>query len=79
MSSFKTFQTDTGYAYVILICSFMLRVLDVYTPITFGIYVLEFMEYYNTDKALSITFLGGLYHLTQAFSGMNLKLILLLF
>ena len=62
----REMEIDSGYAYVILISTFMLRVFESYNPVTFGIYLIEFMEYFHTDDTFSVAFIGGLYPLFQA-------------
>ena len=63
-------EIDSGYAYVILFSGFMLRIFESYQNVTFGIYLIEFMEYFDTDDTFSIALIGGLYPLFQALAGL---------
>ena len=60
---------DSGYAYVILFSCVMLRMLETGTAVTFGLYILEFKEYFHTTNTFAIASLGGVFNFSQAVTG----------
>ena len=63
------FTKDTGYAWIILLCSFLTRTIDCILLVTFGIFILEFIEYFHMDQAFSATSLVSCYFITMALAG----------
>ena len=64
-----TFTRDSGYAWIILLCAFLTRMIDGVLVATSGIFLLEFMEYFHLDKAFSATILITCYFITYAVAG----------
>ena len=60
---------DSGYAYVILFSCVMLRMLETGATVTFGLYILEFMEYFHTTNTFAVASLLGVYSFSQALIG----------
>ena len=71
MSATK-FEKDKGYAWVILFCAFIARTIDCSVLVTVGIFILEFLEYFNMEKAFTVTALVSSYFVAMALSGMFL-------
>ena len=73
--SAKKFEKDKGYAWVILLCAFIAKIIDCSVMVTVGIFILEFLEYFNLEKALTVTALVSSYFVAMAISGKFLKLL----
>ena len=65
----KGFETDKGYAWIILLCAFLARTIDCCMVVTAGIFILEYIEYFHVEKAFEITALISSYFIAMALSG----------
>lgn len=69
MPPYTATEKDQGYAYIILMTAFITRILDCMPLVIFGIYFLEFMDYFHDTKTVAITAFGSYFSIAGAIAG----------
>ena len=60
---------DSGYAWIILICAFCMRLIDSSAVVTMGLFIIEYLEYFHLDRALTVTAFVSFYYIAMALAG----------
>ena len=60
---------DSGYAWVILICAFCMRMIDTSVFVSMGLFIIEYLEYFRLDRALTVTAFISFYYVAMALGG----------
>ena len=61
---------DSGYAWVILFSAFCMRIIDSVAVVTMGMFIIEYLEYFNLKTASTVTAFVSCYFVGMTLSGM---------
>ena len=74
-NDYKLDHKDRGYAWVILLSTFLIRIIDNSASTTLGIFIIEYLEYFNVNKAIIVTSYMSFYFMGMALSGESILFV----